>query len=160
MFESISFCLSLYSVFWDKPPAVIISLDDNTKFAGEIICDQQNPAKICFSHELSFHESHTLSLYRYNKTPDQCCESSDGQVRDQLLMINGLIIDDVDVRHLIWCSSQFVPIYPEPWKSQQIDLGHDLEETIVGESILGHNGTWSLNFTSPFYQFLFDDMDK
>lgn len=160
MFETINFCLSLSAVFWDKPPMATIFLDGDEKFSGKITANQSNPEKIFFSHKLRFSESHELRVYRDNKTVDQCCSTLTGQLRDQLLIINGLSIDGVDVRHLIWCRSQFVPVYPEPWRSQQIEAGHVLEHTIIGESVLGHNGTWSLAFTSPFWQFLFDDMDN
>lgn len=160
MFETINFCISLSAIFWDKPPAVKISIDGAEKFMGEITANGLSPAEVVFSQNLQFHQTHTLSLYRYNKTSDQCLKLSDNQHKDQLLIINGLWIDDVDVRHLIWTRSQFEPIYPEPWKSQQLKLGEILESTVAGESILGHNGIWRCSFTSPFWQFLLDNMDQ
>lgn len=160
MFETINFCLSLSAAFWDRPPKIKVFLDDDEKFSGEITADRSGPQKIVFSHRLRLHEPHVLRLDRFDKTLDQCFFTTDGQVRDQLLIINALSIDDTNVPHLISCVSQFVPVYPEPWKSQQIALGNTLEDTVLGENILGHNGSWYLTFTSPFWQFLFDDMDK
>lgn len=160
MFETINFCISLSAVFWDKPPKATIFIDGDEKFSGEITANHNSPQQIIFSHTLRCHESHELRLCRHNKTPDQCRSTEDGQLQDQLLLINGLSIDDVDVHYLIGSQSQFTPVYPEPWKSQQIEAGHILEYNIIGENNLGHNGTWSLTFTSPFAEFLFGDLDN
>lgn len=156
MFETIDFCLSLSAEFWDKPPGVTIFIDGDEKFSGEITANHDSSENITFSHTLRLHESHELRLYRTNKTLEQC-STVNGQLRDQLLFINGLSIDGIDVHYLIGSQSQFVPVYPEPWKSEQIAAGKILETMIIGENILGHNGTWSLTFTSPFEHFLFGD---
>ena len=52
----------------------------------------------------------------------------------------------------------YTPIYPEPWATQQKNNGIELPESITNSPDLGHNGTWSLSFTSPFYMWLLENL--
>jgi hypothetical protein len=99
---------------------------------------------------------HQLSIRRYNKTGNQVRINDSGQLEDQMLSIKKITIDDINIRNIIWCKSYNEPEYPELWASQQRAKGINLEKFILGETNFGHNCTWRLEFTSPFYQFIFD----
>lgn len=152
--ELINFELVLDSVFWDQPPAVKITIDGEEKFNGPIAHSQT----IKISHLFKFNQPHVLSLERYNKTPQQCRIKESGELDDQVLYIKQIIIDGIDVRNLIWHNSVFQPIYPKLWAAQQLQQGNTLKQLIIGETTLGHNGTWTFNFTSPFWKFLINQM--
>ena len=150
--ETIQFKLEFLSVFWDQPPGTTILIDDEIKFDGLI----KNPTTIIsFDHLLNFGQ-HQLSIRRYNKTGNQVRINDSGQLEDQMLSIKKITIDNINIRNIIWCKSYNEPEYPELWASQQRAKGINLEKFILGETNFGHNCTWRLEFTSPFYQFIFD----
>ena len=78
-------------------------------------------------------------------------------IKDQLLGIKGIEIDEIDIGSLIY-SGVYKPEYPEPWATQQRELGTELEESLSNVTRMGHNGTWTLKFASPFYMWLLENL--
>lgn len=129
----------------DDYPKVDILIDNNCKFTGAISNTRHS---VSFLHTLEFEQPHQLIIKRYGKTS-----------RPQELTIKQIKIDNINIRNIIWACSYNEPIYPEPWASQQRAAGIELETKVPGETCFGHNGVWTLNFTSPFYKFLYSWMD-
>ena len=150
--ETIKFKIEFVPTYWDKPPAATVQINDIVKFDGEII---KSPTIVEFEHTLMFNQSHQLIIHRYGKDSDQCTVNSDGTLNDQLLLINKICIDETDIQSTIWTQSYNEPEYPIDWAREQQAQGIKLEKRIPAETCLGHNGTWTLNFTSPFYKFLY-----
>lgn len=148
--ENILFEIVLSSTFWDMPPRAQILVNDICKFDGDV---NESSKVIKFYHQLEFEKSQKLIINRYNKTVDQC---RNGQ--DQIMMISKIVIDGVDINNFILSKATFTPEYPEPWASQQISQGLELETELYGETWLGHNGQWCFNFASPFWKFLIMEM--
>jgi hypothetical protein len=146
IFIDIVFCAE----FWDKAPTVDIYVDD--KFISTHAVDRDD-YHVKFRHRCGF-GPHTLKLHRRNKTDDQNRQLPDGTYLGQMLIIKQVKLDNIDLRNLVWHSCKFRPEYPEPWATQQRDAGVELESELRGEMNLGHNGTWSFEFTSPVYKFL------
>jgi hypothetical protein len=142
-FETIKFKIYFKTHFGDQPPRAKISIDDMVKFDQAV--DQDGPVE--FEHQLGF-GSHRLTINRYNKTD-----------KDQILILDRMIIDGVDIQNIIDSLSYNEPDYPKLWALQQQQQGIVLEKRILAETHFGHNGTWSLEFTSPFYEFLMDAMN-
>jgi hypothetical protein len=149
--ENIFFDIILDTTYWDQPPKLEVLVDN--KSVGKYIIDQPE-FHIRFRQVMSFDQTHTLELRRTGKTQDQTRMSDDGTFVTQMLHIKTIKLDNIDLRNLIWHSSQFEPEYPEPWASEQRDQGIELESQVLGEMYLGHNGTWRFTFTSPIYKFL------
>ena len=76
-------------------------------------------------------ERNDLIIERQNK-PDN---------EKQDLFIRAISIDEIDLRNVIWSKSTF--------------LNTD-GKRIIGETWLGLNGTWSLQFTGPFWKYMMD----
>lgn len=149
--ETISFELYFRPVYWDLPPKVKIFVDDVCHIA-EDVTDINNYFK--FQHTLEFNKKHRLQIYRYNKLDTQCVVSEDGTLKDQLLIIDKIKIDGINIRNIIDYCSYNEPEYPEPWATQERQCGVVLEQRVIAETVFGHNGLWTLEFTSPFYMFL------
>jgi hypothetical protein len=153
--EKIIFEIYVISKYWKDPPGLTVYIDNLQKFQG-LITEQSTVIK--FTHELIF-GSHTLQMDRVGKTNQQMCKKENGDTEGQDLIIDYIKIDGVDIRNIIWTKSYYEPEYPEPWASQQRSLGIKLEQRVLGETYFGHNGRWSLEFTSPFYRFIMDWME-
>jgi len=149
MLEKIKFEITLNPIFWDKPPYAKILLDDEIKFEDTIT----RPQTISFFHDLNSGQ-HSLQIERSNKTNNQYVSAE----QDQKLILDKVKIDNINIRNIVWHYSYFIPKYPQPWALYQRKQGISLEEKIPGETTFGHNGTWYLHFTSPFYSYIFDWM--
>lgn len=151
MQENISFKFKFQSEFWDLPPMIDIVVDNELCWTGAI---DQVIQTVEFKKSITYGNDHLINIRRYNKDDSQCKILDNGTRLDQYLIIKQLIIDNIDVQNLMWHRSWFEPEYPVLWQQEQQDLGIVLESKVIGETWLGHNGTWYFNFTSPFYQFV------
>lgn len=148
--ETIQFDITFETVFWDRPPAVDIRIDD-VLYASKVI---DEPTTISFKAELSLDCVHRLVVTRSGKSDDQCVDN-----KDQYLLLSKVKIDLIDIKNIVFTRSYFEPVYPEPWATQQKNQGVVLEQRVIGETWLSHNGNWVLEFDSPFYQYLFECMN-
>ena len=141
--EILIFEISLDCIYEKHSPNLIVKIDNDEEIISVLSLGYNH---FSFSKDLSF-GSHYLQMERRG------CNIDDPK---QMIVLQTLRIDGIDCQNLIWNSGEFCPIYPEPWATQQINLGIKLEDKIIGETHFGHNGTWSLHFVSPFYQYLID----
>jgi hypothetical protein len=141
-------------VYWDQPPSISISIDGVNVHNGQVT--QENKV-IQFSHSLNFGR-HTLEVKRYGKTNSQTKRLPNGELQDQLLILDRLVIDDVDIKDIVNHYSYTKPEYPEPWASLEKRKGNTLPELVRGETCWGHNLVWTLKFTSPFYLYVMNWM--
>jgi hypothetical protein len=153
--EIIDFKIKFTPQFWNRPPVACILIDDEVKFHDAIT--HQNSI-VEFFHTMSFDQKHCLTILRSGKTDDQVRKNPDGSYDDQALIIDQIKIDGIDIRNIIYTDSYNEPSYPSVWAKEQQDAGVILKQYIPGETYLGHNGTWKLHFTSPFYQFIMDKL--
>ena len=149
--ETIDFEFHLLSEYWDKPPQAKIAVDGVEYFNSAIT---KGPQIIKFTHNCDFNKSHRLTLTRTGKDDSQCTTLPNGRQLDQTLMLEKLKIDGIDIRNIVWSQSINIADYPEPWASEQRAAGNILEQEAIGVTTFGHNGTWYLDFTSPFYIFI------
>lgn len=151
-FEIITFEIHLLAEFWDKPPRAQLLIDNIEQFNQDL---PLGTTVIKFTHKLDFGE-HELKLVRSGKVPGQYVSPD----QDQKLSIEKVIIDGVNIRNIVWIYSKSIPKYPEPWATIQRKQGIELEKEVIGETTFGHNTTWVLNFTSPFYRFIMNWMNS
>lgn len=150
--EEIKFEIAFKTVWWRDPPKAAVYIDDCEKFNSTV----PDNLIVRFAHTLNFTD-HELSIVRTGKDNSQVRLTEQGY-QGQDLIIDWIKIDGVNIRDLIWTNSVYQPEYPEPWASQERLSGVQLEQYVQGETHLGHNGTWRLKFSSPFYRFFMDWM--
>lgn len=149
--ENIFFDIILDATYWNQPPELEVVVDNES--VGKYTIDQPE-FHIRFRRVMSFDQPHILELRRTGKNQDQTRMLADGTFETQMLHIKTIKLDNIDLRNLVWHSSEFEPEYPEPWASEQQAQGVELEKQVLGEMYLGHNGVWRFAFTSPIYKFL------
>jgi len=155
--EKLKFKLELYSTRWDKAPRAEILINDHSHYNQEITGTEKEPTVIEFEHELKEGEKYQLIINRSGKDSRQTVVENGEIVRDQLLHIKSIEIDEIDIGALIY-SGVYTPKYPEPWSSQQAAAGNKLPESFKNVTAMGHNGRWELGFTSPFYMWLLENL--
>ena len=156
--EKLKFKLELYATMWDKAPHCDIMIDDKSYFNGAIDGTEDKPNLIEFEHECEEDKEHTLTIHRSGKSVGQTVVNEKGDIlQDQLLEIKAMEIDEIDIGALVY-EGVYTPEYPEPWATQQKESGQVLKESFTNVTKMGHNGTWKLKFTSPFYMWLLDNL--
>ena len=155
--EKLKFKLELYATMWNKPPIADISIDSKNYFKEEITSTKDKPTIVEFEHELEESKSYNLIIDRSGKNKRETVVEDGKIVKDQLLHIKSIEIDEIDIGSLIY-EGVYKPEYPELWASQQAKAGNKLPKTIKNSPDLGHNGTWTFSFTSPFYMWLLENL--
>ena len=141
--ESLNFVVSLSGDFWDRLPQYTILLDDTAVASGTSLGD------IAFQQDLEKGE-HTLKIRLENKLSSDTVVESGVIVKDMLLNINDIVIDDISLGNLLW-SAEYILDEPQEYQGQTITyLDHCVN--------LGWNGTYILKFTSPVYMWLLEKL--
>jgi hypothetical protein len=145
--ESLSFNISLTGTYWDKRPQFSVWLDDHVVTQSEIV----SPAEQIISFERRVDEGpHELKIRLENKTTNDTVVENGEVVKDMLLNIDDITIDDISLGNLLW-SAEYILDKPQSYKEQVIDH-------LDGCVNLGWNGTYVLKFTSPFYVWLLEKL--
>ena len=145
--ENLSFQISLTGTFWDRHPQFSVWLDDHVVTQTEIA----SSAEQIISFERRVNEgTHELKIRLENKTIDDTVVENGEVVKDMLLNIDDITIDDISLGNLLW-SAEYVLDKPQIYKGQTIDH-------LDGCVNLGWNGTYILKFSSPFYIWLLEKL--
>lgn len=145
--EELQFSITLSGTYWDKKPRFSISLDNKEIVSDEI--DEPSSLLKTFSFTEKITEGDHFLKIRLNNKEDQDTVVSNGEViKDMLLNIEDIVIDDVSLGNLLW-QAEYVLDNPKQYKGEVINhLDHCVN--------LGWNGTYVLKFSSPFYIWLLE----
>ena len=155
--EKLKFKLELYATMWDKPPVANIKINEKSYFNEEIASTDDKPTIIEFEHELEEGKSYNLIIDRLGKSKNQTIVEDGKVVKDQLLHIKSIDIDEISIGSLVY-EGVYKPEYPKLWATQQAEAGNKLPETLKNVTEMGYNGTWTFTFTSPFYMWLLENL--
>lgn len=141
--EKLSFSINLSATYWHRRPQFSIWLDDRVIQQSEIA--GQGIQQISFDRIVS-QGPHTLKIRLENKTDNDTVIENGKVVKDMLLNIEDVTIDDISLGTLLW-SAEYVLDKPQKYQGKIIDH-------LDGCVNLGWNGTYILKFTSPYYLWL------
>ena len=156
--EKLKIKLELSATMWNKPPVAEILVGNKSYFNNQIIGTQDKPDIIEFEHTFDEGKSYELIIKRRGKDRHQTVINDKGDIlKDQLLHIKRIEIDEIDIGSLVY-EGVYTPEYPEPWATQQRSAGAELPAEFKNVTQMGHNGTWSFKFESPFYMWLLENL--
>jgi len=157
--EKIKFKVHLTAEYWNKPPQVEILVNDKKYFDGNVekTVNDSTPQVIEFTHELELEKTHKFSIILKNKTNQDTLVENHKIIKDQLVNIKYIEIDEIDIGSIVY-EGKYYPTYPEPWATEQKTAGIELPTFIKNTTSLGHNGRWELEFSSPFYLWLLENL--
>jgi len=151
--EALNFKITLSGTFWDKRPKFSIWIDNTKIQDGEITSAEHQTIE--FSQEITEDTSHQLKIRLENKEDtDTVKDNYDDPVnfkiiKDMLLTIESIEIDDISLGNLLYSSKYYSD-------ERRIVDGKEVEY-ITGCVNLGWNGSYILEFTSPFYIWLLEN---
>jgi hypothetical protein len=92
--------------------------------------------------------THELKIRLENKTDADTVTENGEVVKDMLLNIDDITIDDISLGNILW-TAEYILDKKQIYKGQEID---HLDSCVN----LGWNGTYILKFTTPFYIWLLE----
>ncbi len=165
--ELLKFEITLSGTYWDKVPEFDILIDNNSVYSGQItslnsrrglptsdpdeVLTSDYLQVIAFEQELPAGD-HVLGVRLKNKTPDQTSGFINGTwLRDMLLTVEKIKIDDIDLQNLIYTESRYL--------FDQTQMHNDASVNSCTNCVtLGYNGTYTLPFVTPFYMWLLEKL--
>lgn len=135
--------LKLTPVFTKTTPVIVLSVDGIEYFHGPLEETRLFDLDLLLTNRqhrilLNFTNKDYLEFNQYGK--------------DMHVLIESCIFENYP-KNLIHCS-KYKPQYPEPWASEQKNLGIDLKEVLNSTNYLGWNGEWVFEFETPIYRWL------
>ena len=144
--ENLKFDISLSGTVWKKLPAFSIWLNEELMINDTV---DSSTKKFSFMKELP-EGSNVLKIRLDNKTCYDTLIENGNVVKDMLLNIDDITIDDISLGNLLW-SAEYILDEPQEYNGKTIDhLDHCIN--------LGWNGAYILKFTSPFYVWLLEKL--
>ena len=152
--EKIHFKIGLSGTYWDKKPHYTISIDDKEYVNAHITKETDATEYVEFDCEVEEEAEHVLRIRLDNK--DATDTITDGPdltnctiLKDMLLNLISIEVDDIELGTLTQMLGVFKydtpQDYPEPGSTE-----------IPCSINFGFNGTYELQFSSPFYLWLLE----
>ena len=146
--ENLKFDVTLSGTYWGKRPQYSVWLDDKEVVHSEIV---KPDATQTFSFEREVAEGeHALSIRLENKTNQDTVLENGEIVKDMLLNIDDIVIDDISLGNLLW-TGEYLLDKPQQFQGKTVTK---LDNCVN----LGWNGTYILKFSSPFYIWLLEKL--
>ena len=149
--EKLHFKLGLAGTYWNKQPVYSVYINDSIIVqSASVTAASEEVFYIEFDAEVTEGSAAELTVTLENKTNQDTVKDDDTRedftiVKDMLLHIKSIEIEEIDLSSLIYTKSIFV--------------GNDLTRPTLDNCIdLGLNGKWSLQFESPFYIWLLENI--
>ena len=145
--ETLHFKIGLAGTYWDKHPEYSILINDVKVVSNTIDTPTGEQFYVEFDHEIAEEGPCTLKIRLENKDWTDTVQNEDKTeiVKDMLLNIRSVEIDEINLGNLIYTKTQFV--------------GDDPERPVLDKcQDLGWNGAWILKFDSPFYIWLLENI--
>ena len=137
--EKVNIQIKLSPTFWDQPPRAKVYVDSTVIFQGAV----DEPKHINWEGTL-IEGDHAIKIVYHSKDyRSQTVIDEQGIRKDQMLNIDGIIIDDIDLGFVYQQKATYIT-----------ENNVSLDTTIN----LGENGTWSLAFSSPVYIWLLENL--
>jgi len=144
-FEKTEIKINLSPTFWDKAPQAKVFVNEQCFYDSEI----KESTDIDISVNLP-EGQHRLIIELHNKNKYQTVLENDKIIKDQLLNINNISFDEIDIGYLSHRLSKYYP--DQNVYNQAVPL-------LVNNCVnLGYNGRWELEFTTPIYIWLLENI--
>ncbi len=142
--ETLNFKITLSGTYWDKVPAYSVLLDSVLFAQGSAT---KEPITVEFTTDVDEDKEHILEIRLENKNDSDTVENENKTaiVKDLLLNIDKIEIDEIDIAELKWSASEFI--------------ADNADRSPLKNCVnLGWNGSYKLKFSSPFYLWLLENM--
>jgi hypothetical protein len=135
--------IHLRPIWHNNPPKINIGINDDIK---KIILSEERS----FQFEFIASKKSIITIELLNKND---ADSILDKGLDKAVIIESVSFFNIADPRFIWAGI-YEPEYPEPWATEQRDLGVVLKPQLTNETCLGWNGKWTLTFTVPVFTWM------
>lgn len=135
--------VQLRPIWHDDPPVLTISCHDHNH---TISLDQSRTISFSFAST----GTQQLSIEFINKKDS---DNIPEKGLDKAIIIEKISFFGIHDPRFIWLG-RYRPTYPEPWASEQRELGNVLVPVLTNVDRLSWNGTWTLDFDLPVFTWI------
>jgi len=151
--ERLHFKIGLSGTYWEKLPYFVIGVNGIGYKIGHTHAPSGEIQYIEFDAEVDAGKN-ILQIVFANKEPSDTVKDSNDPVnfnivKDMLLNIHSVSIDDIDLGMIVFQESVFKLAEPVVYNNETVA---EIKNCVN----LGFNGTWELEFESPFYLWLLE----
>ena len=136
--EKVDLTINISGSWWRNPPAARVYLNNELLFDDLV----RDPKEIKVKSVVLSEGNHTIRVELHRKLPNETVVQDGKIVKDQLLNIDEIKLDDIPLGYLLHQNSTYLT-----------DDGKDVKNCVN----LGWNGTWSFSFTVPVYIWLLEN---
>lgn len=152
--EKIHFKIGLSGTYWEKKPHFTISIDDKEYVNAHITKESDATEFVEFDCEVEEEKSHVLRIRFDNKDLSDVVKDNPDPVnftivKDMLLNLVSIEVDDIDLGNL----PHLISVYKYDAPQDYPEVGSTEIDRCVN---FGTNGTYELEFSSPFYLWLLE----
>jgi len=141
--ETLKFKIALESEWFNNPPNFRVSINNDTLIDGPL----REPIIIDREIQLEDEQSYTLNFTLHDKSKhDTEIDEQNNILKDTLVKIKKVEIDDIDITQMLSTNSD---IFYYRHDDGTIDPFYDT---------MGVNGTSTVEFTTPFYVWLLENL--
>lgn len=138
--NAIEVALDLSSEYWKDVPLARVYIDNNLIFDAPV----KEPTVVKWSGILD-EGNHRLIVELYNKDVHQTVVENGKIIKDQILNIDNISFDEINIGFLKHTLSKYYP-------------NTNTENPLTMCVNLGWNGRWELEFTTPVYIWLLENI--
>ena len=145
--EQLHFKVELAGTYWAKHPVYTVLFNGTVVKTEEISAASGESFFVEFDQEVTEGTTYQLQVRLENKADSDTVENEDKTaiIKDMMLHIRSIEIDEIDLGDLVWKNGLFT--------------GDDPARPVLDQCVdLGWNGTWVLEFESPFYIWLLENI--
>ena len=143
MLFDLDLAVTLRPIWHQEPPLVRVGCLGQQQ---DIILDRT----VTTRHRAATSGQQQLTVQFLNKT-DRDTDLDRGL--DKAVVIDGISFFGIHDKKFIWMG-QYRPCYPEPWATQQRDLGRAPDPVLTNVDRLSWNGVWTLDFDLPIFTWI------
>lgn len=152
--ETLHFKIGLKSTSKHKKPLIKVLVSGN-EFYNDYLNSLDGELQYIEFDASVAEGKNALQIILLNKeSRDTILDNNGTIIEDLILEIDSIEIDEISIDNLKWTLSKYYPIYP-------IEYTDKIQKSVteVLECVhLGWNGTWELEFDSPFYVWLLENI--
>lgn len=144
--ENLHFKIELAGTYWDKKPQYSILLNDRVIKTDAVTTESGDSFFIEFDTDIA-EGLNALKIRLENKDWTDTIQNEDKTeiLKDMVLHIRSIEVDEIFLGEVIWTKSLFT--------------GDEADRPVLDNCVdLGWNGTWALEFNSPFYLWLLENL--
>ena len=145
--ETVNIKFTLEPEWFNNAPKIKVAIND------QVLLDVQLGTKLDYEQtvELEDDSNHQLTFTLYNKTKYDTVVKDGVIEKDTLIKISNIELEDIDLTSMLSLNKELFYYEHDNNSTTQLEK-HTLYDT------LGCNGTATINFTTPFYIWLLENL--